>query len=64
MNIKQRLIKLETSTPFKKEFSKPAPTLTPEQWMFAFGGDKDIIHEPFTQEQQEWVNTYGGLDEY
>ena len=61
MNIKQRLSKLESSSLVKTESTKLCPTLSREQWLCVFGGDKSNIHEPFTAAQTEWVNTYGGI---
>ena len=61
MNIKQRLGKLELAVVVKTEPAKLRPKLSREQWISVFGQDKNIEHEPFTAEQQEWVDKYGGV---
>ena len=58
MNIKQRLGKLESAVVVKTEPVKLRPRLSREQWLNVFGG-QNIEAEPFTAEQQEWVDKYG-----
>jgi len=59
-NIKQRLIKLESFINIEAKPLKLAPTLTPKQWVNAFGG-QNIEAEPLTTEQNEWINQYRGV---
>jgi len=60
MNLKTRLIKLESSIIIKTEPIKSHPFLSEKQWEKTFV-NPDIEAEPFTIEQQEWVNKYGGV---